>query len=148
MLGILNNCYIISDLHLNKYNLDVVNLFSSFLKRITAPEHTLYILGDFFDYWIGDDDLSIFNINIISILNHAVRNGLKIYLMHGNRDFLISKKFSEQSGVILIPEPFILHNKEEGILLMHGDLMCIVTMLAVIHRCVCGAIPTTSQDSI
>ena len=120
----LTNCYIISDLHLSTHNPHIAKLFSHFLKEITTPGNKLYILGDFFDYWIGDDDLSSFNLSITSILNHAVENGLKVYLMHGNRDFLISQKFAKRSGVILIPEPLTLYNKQQAILLMHGDLMC------------------------
>lgn len=120
----LTNCYIISDLHLSEQRPKIVTLFSQFLQNITAPDHALYILGDFFDYWIGDDDLSDFNRSIIGLLNDAVESGLKIYVMHGNRDFLIGQKFAQLSGVTLIPDPFVLTGGQQEILLMHGDLLC------------------------
>jgi len=120
----LGNCYIISDLHLSEERPTMVSLFSCFLQEITLLAHTLYILGDFFDYWIGDDDLTDFHRSVISLLDHAVKNGLKIYLMHGNRDFLIGQQFAKQSGVTLIPDPLVLNNGQQQILLMHGDLLC------------------------
>ena len=120
----LTNCYIISDLHLSDQRPKAVLLFSRFLQKITAPGHTLYILGDFFDYWVGDDDLSDFNCSVIGLLRDAVEQGFKIYLMHGNRDFLLGQQFAKQSGVTLIPDPFVLNNGQEKILLMHGDLLC------------------------
>ena len=120
----LTNFYIVSDLHLSERHPETTLLFACFLKDVTALNHTLYILGDFFNYWIGDDDLSKFNRSVIALLKDAVENGLKIYLMHGNRDFLINQQFANKSGVILLPDPSLIYDEQKHILLMHGDLLC------------------------
>ena len=81
----------ISDLHLDEEHPEIADLFLRFLKKETSQAQALYILGDFFEAWIGDDDLTSFNRMIIDALSQATKKGLPIYFTHGNRDFLIGK---------------------------------------------------------
>lgn len=114
----------ISDLHLEESQPAITALFLQFLKDHTKPTNTLYILGDFFEAWIGDDDLSPFNQSIINALQNATRGGLPIYIMHGNRDFLLGKKFMAMTGCKLLPDEYIVHLAGKPTLLMHGDTLC------------------------
>lgn len=114
----------ISDLHLEPSRPDITELFFSFLKKHTQPNHTLYILGDFFEAWIGDDDLSPFNLSIINALQNATTQGLAIFIMHGNRDFLIGKKFLKMTGCQLLPDEYVIDLNGKRTLLMHGDTLC------------------------
>ncbi|MFZ9036013.1 MAG: UDP-2,3-diacylglucosamine diphosphatase [Francisellaceae bacterium] len=116
--------YIISDLHLSAQRPQTAALFFRFLKEITTKADRLYILGDFFDYWIGDDDWSDFNRQIIDRLRQAADDGLHIYFMAGNRDFLIGQRFCATAGIHLINEPYLLSYRRSTIVLMHGDLLC------------------------
>ncbi|MEO8402061.1 MAG: UDP-2,3-diacylglucosamine diphosphatase [Gammaproteobacteria bacterium] len=115
---------LISDLHLEESRPDIVELFTKFLTECVATADALYILGDFFEMWIGDDDLSPFNLMIITALKKATDQGLAIYFMHGNRDFLIGKKFSRLTGCKLLPEEYVVELAGVPILLMHGDVLC------------------------
>lgn len=115
--------FFISDLHLDESQLDTANLFLRFLEQIQQAE-ALYILGDFFESWIGDDNLTAFNCMIMNALKKATQNGLPIFFMHGNRDFLIGKKFLQQSGCQLLPEEYKLTLYGTPTLLMHGDTLC------------------------
>lgn len=115
---------IISDLHLEESRPEITQLFLRFLKESTYSNHHLYILGDFFEAWIGDDDLTPYNQMIIQALKQATEQGLTIYFMHGNRDFLIGKKFLKMTGCILLPDEYIAHLGGVPTLLMHGDTLC------------------------
>lgn len=113
----------ISDLHLSADRPATLALFLSFLAREARDAAALYILGDLFDSWIGDDD--------DSELAEQVRRGLRqlrghtpVYFQHGNRDFLIGDQFCEQTGVELLPETAVLDISGQPTLLMHGDLLC------------------------
>ncbi len=114
----------ISDLHLEAQNPYITDLFIQFLRNITAGENSLFILGDFFDRWIGDDDLTPFNQMIIAELKKATDNGLSIYIMHGNRDFLIGKKFLQMTGCQFLPDEYQIDIFGVPTLLMHGDSLC------------------------
>ncbi len=114
----------ISDLHLEESNPHVVDIFIKFLNECTKNASALYILGDFFEVWIGDDDLTPFNRKIIDALAKATQNGLSIYFMHGNRDFLIGKKFLKMTGCQLLPDEFVTTIFGTPTLLMHGDTLC------------------------
>lgn len=118
------NYYIIADLHLNELRPKTTELFKQFLKKISSLNNALFILGDFFDYWVGDDVLSKMQLNIIECLATAHDTGLKIYLMHGNRDFLIGESFVKSAKILLIDDPYLLQLKHKHILFMHGDLLC------------------------
>ncbi|MHB1947730.1 MAG: UDP-2,3-diacylglucosamine diphosphatase [Gammaproteobacteria bacterium] len=114
----------ISDLHLDEQRPDVADIFLNFLKTEARAAKELYILGDFFEAWIGDDDLSTFNQMIISALRKATEQGLPIYMMHGNRDFLLGKKFLQATGCQLLPEEAVINLHGVPTLLMHGDSLC------------------------
>lgn len=114
----------ISDLHLDESHPDIAEIFLTFLKNDAMEAEALYILGDFFEAWIGDDDLSPFNQKIIAALHDATQKGLPIYFMHGNRDFLIGKKFLKATGCQLLPEEYVVNLYGVPTLLMHGDTLC------------------------
>lgn len=114
----------ISDLHLEKERPDITTAFLNFLSNEAKQAQALYILGDFFEAWIGDDDDNDFHRQIITALHESTQAGLPIYLMHGNRDFLIGKQFAKACGITLIKDPTVIELSGERILLMHGDSLC------------------------
>ena len=81
-------------------------------------------MGDLFEAWVGDDDDSQHAMSVMQKINHATRNGLEIFFIHGNRDFLCGQKFAEQSNLTLLPDPFFLNFFDQKIALSHGDNFC------------------------
>ncbi|KPJ67475.1 MAG: hypothetical protein AMJ43_04260 [Coxiella sp. DG_40] len=119
------NCTLfISDLHLQESQLKKTDLFLKFLSTTAAKIDALYILGDLFEAWVGDDDNSIFCETIKTALKQYTTSGIPIYLMHGNRDFLIGKKFIQDTDCILIKDPWEINLYGVPTLLTHGDLLC------------------------
>ncbi|AXA34058.1 UDP-2,3-diacylglucosamine diphosphatase [Francisella adeliensis] len=116
--------YIVADLHLNEGHAEMADVFKQFLKSITSSENILFIMGDFFDYWIGDNHKDEFYHEITSWLKKARDDGLEILFIHGNRDFLIGKKFAKQSGVKILKDPYYATIAGKKILFSHGDLFC------------------------
>ena len=114
----------ISDLHLENERPDMTALFLAFLHKHTSPDNILYILGDFFESWIGDDNNTAFNDLIIRELKSASVSGLTIYFMRGNRDFLVGRKFLRASGCHLLPDEYVVNLSGKPTLLMHGDTLC------------------------
>jgi UDP-2,3-diacylglucosamine hydrolase len=115
----------ISDLHLCAGRPPSNRSFFAFLERVARSARALYILGDLFEYWAGDDDLGDpFNTAIVSALARLVGGGVPTYLMHGNRDFVIGDAFARASGVTLLPDPTLLNLYGLPTLLMHGDTLC------------------------
>lgn len=114
----------ISDLHLSEAYPKTAELFFKFLKTEANNAEALYILGDFFEVWVGDDDRSPFNEKIKAALREYTKSGIPTYFMHGNRDFLIRKRFAKETGVTLLEEPSLIHLYDEKILLLHGDSLC------------------------
>ena len=122
----MNATYFISDLHLSEDTQNTTNLFFNFLD-ILNPSDTLYILGDFFDYWINSkkDKLSDFQNNILYKLKQITEKNIKIIFMPGNRDFLINKKILNKFNIKSIPNQetkLIINNK--SIIIAHGDQFC------------------------
>lgn len=115
----------ISDLHLDEKRPDITRAFFHYLQNLPTDTEALYILGDFFEVWIGDDDDATLNQQICAALNHKSASGLPIFFMHGNRDFLVGKLFELRTGCILLPDPFVLEYQGERFLLMHGDSLCL-----------------------
>lgn len=115
---------VISDLHLDENSPEMATLFLRFLKNEAIKADALYILGDFFEMWIGDDNLTDFNLSIIQALHKATQAGLPIYFMHGNRDFLIGKKFLKATGCQLLPDEYVVNLYSTPTLMMHGDTLC------------------------
>ena len=113
----------IADLHLSPAEPKVVNLFFKFLESITPQSEALYILGDLFKFWVGDDDTSEFNEQIKQALK-ALSHKTPIYLMPGNRDFVLGQTFAKTSGCTLLPDPCKIDLYNKPTLLMHGDILC------------------------
>ncbi|TDQ39930.1 UDP-2,3-diacylglucosamine diphosphatase [Thiopseudomonas denitrificans] len=115
---------LISDLHLHEQRPDIARAFFRFLQETAPQADALYILGDFFEVWIGDDAISPFQQQVATALKQLADSGTRIYLMHGNRDFLIGNAFCLQAGCQLLKDPALLQHNGESILLMHGDSLC------------------------
>ena len=115
---------LISDLHLEEQRPDITRAFLHFLQTRARGAEALYILGDFFEVWVGDDGMSPFQHDIARALRELSDAGTRIFLMHGNRDFLIGRAFCRESGCSLLKDPSIVHFNGEPVLLMHGDSLC------------------------
>ena len=116
--------FFISDLHLEQNKPHLTKAFENFINSKVNSHDELFILGDFFEQWIGDDNEDNFIKSIKNILKLKTAEGLKIYFMHGNRDFLIGDKFCNDVGAKLLEDPFIFNLNEKKIMLMHGDSLC------------------------
>lgn len=114
----------ISDLHLSRERPATVRCFLGFLKNRAAGVERLYILGDLFDAWIGDDDPTPPNREIIAGLRNVSETGTRIYFQPGNRDFLIGERFARESGAALLDDHALIDLYGAPTLLMHGDLLC------------------------
>lgn len=115
--------YFISDLHLQESEPAMTQGFLDYLNNLNDAE-ALYILGDFFEVWIGDDYNSPLISQIKTALKALSQRGIKLYLMHGNRDFLIGEDFCQQADATLLTEPSVIDFNGEKVLLMHGDSLC------------------------
>ncbi|MDX1573552.1 MAG: UDP-2,3-diacylglucosamine diphosphatase [Methylophaga sp.] len=113
----------ISDLHLSPDQPDLTRLVTDFLLDQERPE-TLYILGDIFNTWLGDDLVLPEYQPFIGALKQLHDEGTQIYLMVGNRDFMLGKHFAEAVGAELLPDPVIHYFDDTPVLLMHGDSLC------------------------
>ncbi|TAK78706.1 MAG: UDP-2,3-diacylglucosamine diphosphatase [Gammaproteobacteria bacterium] len=114
----------ISDLHLEENYPDTTQRFLALLKNCDASIDAIYILGDLFEAWIGDDDDTPFHRDIIHALRAVTQTGLPIYFMRGNRDFLIGKKFLQATGCKMLPDEEKINLYGTAVLLMHGDTLC------------------------
>lgn len=115
---------LISDLHLHEQRPDIARAFFHFLQETAPQAEARYILGDFFEVWIGDDAISDFQQQVANALKQLANSGTRIYLMHGNRDFLLGQQFCQQAGCQLLKDPTLLKHQGANILLMHGDSLC------------------------
>jgi UDP-2,3-diacylglucosamine hydrolase len=126
--------YFIADLHLDNHRPHITQLFIDFLNEIRSEAETLYILGDLFEYWIGDDVLDLplkicpNSIKLIQSVVIALKalsdNGVNLYLAHGNRDFLIGNHFIQSIGANLLDEHHMINLNGTPTLIMHGDTLC------------------------
>jgi UDP-2,3-diacylglucosamine hydrolase len=112
---------LISDLHLDESREDLTQTFASFLDKECRDADELYILGDFFEVWLGDDDQRPFNRQIAAALKTLPG---RLFIMHGNRDFLIGQDFCRTAGAELLSDPCTREVGGEPVLLMHGDSLC------------------------
>lgn len=113
----------ISDLHLGPQNPSRIDAFARWLQAQPGSCGALYILGDFFDAWIGDDDDSPLAQQVIEELNRF-SSKTPTYFMRGNRDFLIGESFCQRAGLTLLEDPHTLELGGQRVLLMHGDTLC------------------------
>ena len=115
---------ILSDIHLQPSTPDANLCFLNLLKNQARQADAVYILGDLFEYWIGDDDDNAFNQQIKSALWQLTQSGVPAYFMAGNRDFLIGQDFAKQTGAQLLADPTVIECYGKKVLLMHGDSLC------------------------
>jgi UDP-2,3-diacylglucosamine hydrolase len=115
---------LISDLHLEEQRPDITRAFLALLDGRARAAESLYILGDFFEAWIGDDAMSPFQLSICKALRALSDSGTQIFLMHGNRDFMIGQAFCKAAGCTLLKDPSVVQLNGEPVLLMHGDSLC------------------------
>lgn len=119
---------LISDLHLHAGAPEIAEGFLEYLDRQARHAEALYILGDFFEAWIGDDYQGEFEVRILDALAQLTKSGTRLYFMHGNRDFLIGEGFAQATGATLLPDPSVIElgcdTGRERVLLMHGDSLC------------------------
>jgi UDP-2,3-diacylglucosamine hydrolase len=114
----------ISDLHLSNDQPAMTQLFLNFLQQQAKHAEALYILGDLFETWIGDDNLNAYNQKIIAALAELTASGVATYFMPGNRDFLIGQAFIQRSGCRYLVDPTIIDLYGRPTLLTHGDRWC------------------------
>ena len=114
---------IIADLHLTQVEIDKIALFDQFCTEYASQVDQLFVLGDLFNTWIGDDiSLNTYQ-SIVTILNKLTKT-TQVFVMTGNRDFLLSNNFEKETGCQLIKEPHLLNHNEKKYLLIHGDSLC------------------------
>ncbi len=122
----MHNTLFISDLHLGDARPSTSALFFRFLETTTRGAATLYILGDLFDYWVGDDQLEhdALGRDVAAGLRRVAESGTDIFLMHGNRDFMLGDRFATAAGLTILPDPTLIDLHGKPTLLMHGDTLC------------------------
>ncbi len=114
----------ISDLHLDADRPESTAQFLDFMESEASQAEALYILGDLFEAWIGDDDTNSDNALIIAALATLKFRGVPCYFMHGNRDFLVGRRFATATGCELLTEIKVVEIAGDRVLLTHGDLLC------------------------
>lgn len=116
----------ISDLHLSQNTTSTTRLFEKFIEQYAPAADTVYILGDFFEYWAGDDDCDSddYHRHIISLLAGLKQKQTKLFIMHGNRDLLFGQTFAERCNATLLPDPTLINLFGQATLLTHGDALC------------------------
>jgi UDP-2,3-diacylglucosamine hydrolase len=114
----------ISDLHLDPASPAIARQFLAFLEGEARGADALYILGDLFEVWLGDDDPAAASREIIGALRRYADTGVPCFVMHGNRDFLIGERFCRETGAKLVDDGTVIELYGESVLLMHGDVLC------------------------
>ncbi|MBT8093942.1 MAG: UDP-2,3-diacylglucosamine diphosphatase [Gammaproteobacteria bacterium] len=114
----------ISDLHLEAERPEIGEQFTAFLSGPARTADALYILGDLFEAWIGDDDPSPYYAGMKTALRELSDSGVPVFFMHGNRDFMIGKTFAQETGVTILEDPCVIELHGEKVLLSHGDYLC------------------------
>ncbi len=114
----------ISDLHLEADRPDIGKQFLDFMETEAKEADDLYILGDLFEAWVGDDDPNTHYFAIKRALRKLVDKGIPVYFMHGNRDFMVGKGFANETGVKILNDPYKVTMYGQSTLLSHGDILC------------------------
>lgn len=121
----MDHCLFISDLHLCDSRPHITQAFIQFLQKTASHAQALYILGDLFEYWAGDDAIAIGTQKAsIQALKHLGTSGVPVFFMHGNRDFLIAAGFESATGLKILNDPSLLTLFGKSVLLSHGDALC------------------------
>ncbi|GAB6262100.1 UDP-2,3-diacylglucosamine diphosphatase [Photobacterium sp. R1] len=119
----MTTCFI-ADLHLSADRPDITDCFLRFMSEEATQCEALYVLGDLFEMWIGDDDDNTFHRQIKGAFKALTESGVPCYFIHGNRDFLIGSQFSRETGVTLLPEHTVIDLYGTPTLILHGDTLC------------------------
>jgi UDP-2,3-diacylglucosamine hydrolase len=115
----------VSDVHLDASSPAAVDQFLGFLQTHATNAEALYILGDLFEVWVGDDDSDTDKLRTCAALSELTQRGVACFILHGNRDFLLGRDFCEATGCRLLPDPIVAEFDGERVLLTHGDALCI-----------------------
>ncbi len=116
---------LVSDIHLDAAGPRTAQAFFAFLERHACQASSLYVLGDLFEAWPGDDAIDLpFNAQVVESLRHVHEAGVALYWMAGNRDFLLGPVFAAAAGLTILPDPSIVTIASRPILLAHGDAQC------------------------
>lgn len=116
--------FFIADLHLSENAPHLLKLFRNFMKQLAPQAKTLYILGDLFDFWVGDDEQSPLIDEVKLLIKQLVEQGVPCYFCGGNRDFLLGKGFAKECGLQLLPDYQVLDLYGIPTLVCHGDTLC------------------------
>ena len=119
----MSSTLVIADLHLSPERPDITQCFFDFLNQEKNRHQSLYILGDLFEAWVGDDDLNTFTLSVAEAIE-AFSRTTPVFFIHGNRDFLLGKKFAKRCGMILLPEVEVIDLYGKKTVIMHGDTLC------------------------
>ena len=114
----------ISDLHLDASRPHITTLFESFVRKEATQASALYLLGDLFEAWIGDDAVDETAERVAAALVSCHAHGVPTFYIHGNRDFLLGDAYARSACMTLLPDPSVIEIDGERILLMHGDTLC------------------------
>jgi UDP-2,3-diacylglucosamine hydrolase len=114
----------ISDLHIDASRPAIIEQFLGFVESEARSATALYILGDLFESWIGDDAPDVAQTAAIAAVRALTQGGVPCFLMHGNRDFLLGEEFCRLTGATLLPDPLLVSLYGERVLVMHGDALC------------------------
>jgi UDP-2,3-diacylglucosamine hydrolase len=114
----------VSDVHLDGSAPEAIEQFVDFLKVHAAHAEALYILGDLFETWVGDDDADPAKARVCASLRELTSSGVAVFIIHGNRDFLLGRDFCRRTGCELLTDPTIVELDGESVLLTHGDALC------------------------
>lgn len=114
----------VSDLHLDASRPEATALFLRFLRDEAGNADALYILGDLFEAWVGDDDPSEVGAAVADGLRAVTERGVPVYFVRGNRDFLLGADYARRCGMTILPDPCVVMLDGRPVLLMHGDLLC------------------------
>ena len=115
---------VVSDLHLDPARPEIAAQFRAFLAGAARAASALYVLGDLFELWIGDDDPEPDKRAVIADLRSAADSGVALYFLHGNRDFLLGERFCEETGGTLLTDPTVVERYGRRVLVTHGDALC------------------------
>jgi len=132
--------FFIADLHLKEDQAEIINAFYGFLNKEIQIGDILYILGDLFEVWVGDDEHTpLMDEVALNLAKCAKNKNCKIYYLHGNRDFMIGKRYSKQACMQLLPEHHEIEIDSQKMLILHGDTLCITDvnyqkMRKIIHN--------------
>ena len=114
----------IADLHLSTGRPDITAAFLRFMEEEAVHAEALYVLGDLFEFWIGDDEPSPFHRQVAAAFRTCSERGTPVYFIHGNRDFMVGRRFAAEAGMTLLPERRVIDLYGEPTLIMHGDTLC------------------------